>query len=193
MDLREVPAYSCGKCGAVYTQRRSAAECCVCSKCQRPMRARGLCADCRAQQRLDVCAKRLAAATPVATTEHMLYSDDLAESTTQGGYFNDVEHLLDYCVGHDIVPPREVFCTVPQALRLSLGGALTAACEDIGLDDYDRLVGVAELDAAVTAFNVANAAIRTYVPDYTHKYVIPEQERQSAIAQLQTDPEEESD
>jgi 8-oxo-dGTP diphosphatase len=112
----EPAAWVCGKCKAIYGDRAEAVHCCNPSKC-RECRAESVdsdlswerCAACeakRAARRRQSKRRALEAwralpnRAPISTHEGMISDADYSEGEDGdgGGYFQDLEHLIDHCV-----------------------------------------------------------------------------------------------
>lgn len=170
--------WACGACRAVTTAGDRAERCCLCRECGSPLGTEGVGLGrshdaCLRRRREAADAKRLAEAELVpGWPGWVVYAGDR--------YFPTVEDLVEHleCRGVPVAdwPERVHACVeVPFA-----GLDAEDLVEDVTDGAYegmaDDLHGVAELTAAVEAFNAANKHLVSYEPDYTRAVPVPRPE-----------------
>jgi hypothetical protein len=89
------------------------------------------------------------------------------------GFFSDVHELSEHLDFHEGDQPLFAFCCTSRALHLDLEAILQDAMAELYEDCADAMSGLEELEAAVGAFNAANASVLTCYPDHKRKVAIP--------------------
>ncbi len=182
-DGRSAGVWYCEKCKYVKRTQAEADECCkqwVCGKCGKESgQFRTICDECwRAEHRRKEDAT-LAAATLLPDYDGWVWSHEV--SGYQDGYFPSAQDLAEHCQenpGDDededkpYIPEFAHTCNT-RTFSLDLSSAIESMCEE-GYDEMEEhLSGVEELQIAVDAFNVLNAAALTvYEADMKHKVAI---------------------
>lgn len=140
--------FLCSACGTAFKTKDCAEKCCVCTYCGLPCPGENYHSPCYSAYR----DKR---------EGEILDKAELVEWDGCPIYYNehvycDLAELIEELEGDDLEVPEFICATKAQPFFLNIDHALESACEDAFEDIADHLEGVAELRAAVAAFNERN-------------------------------------
>lgn len=162
--------FYCSECRVVFPDQLQAENChgerlCACGK-KIEMRYHKSCSDCEYKQdRERLAAKELERFEKAKKITPAEYTGEWVFDADQ--YYASIEEALDrYLEGQE---PEYVWACQNAGLpRASSDGIIEHLLDNAWEDaDASDLNGVDELNAAIEAFNKANASIAVYLPDYT--------------------------
>lgn len=165
-DGTKVAAWCC-ECGCVWLNEGASGRCCKCNDCGgklKPGRT-GTCEACWKTWSANRETEQLATAEVVEYDGGAIYSGDQ--------YYKTMEDFLDELDGD---PPEFVFACTTDHYRLDAGDIIDNMMENVSVEDIDHhdLNGLPEFQAAVAAFNLANATSPEYwEQDSKRKVAVP--------------------
>jgi hypothetical protein len=175
-DGTETGVFYCSECRTVFASKEQADIChgeriCACGATIKS-RYQSQCDECWRKDSQEKEATKERERFEKATK--IPYAEYKGEMVMDGDdYFNDLEEVLDrYLDGQE---PEYVWaCEDVGCPKANIDNIVENMLENMWEDaDINDLNGVAELEAAVEAFNKANESIRVYIPDYTTAILIP--------------------
>jgi hypothetical protein len=168
----------CGACGRLSTDFGISEKCCTCHGCGQPREHPRtgdtfICGPCERKRRADREAAAMEKAVLAPGYAGPVFYEGLTGSYGDG-CFSDVEELAERLGDGDSELPEFAFCckALPYC-RLNLEQIVESACEETEVDEAPDLVGIEELQAAVDAFNTANARQIVWVEDRSRKVAMP--------------------
>lgn len=165
--------YYCGKCRNVAASQHLAEQCCqnyLCSKCGKDVGSRSwlVCDSCRAASEVDKERERFEKAEKLTAWGGLVYLD----GTGRDGFSESISDFWDnWESDHDESDekPKYVWaCKANHFVRADLSD-ITEPIDGAAYEDWDwqTLNGLDDLKAALDKFNEANAAVCSYLPDYS--------------------------
>lgn len=177
-DGRPAKVWACGKCKHVKKTEEEAKLCCEpwsCTKCGlRCDQYRTMCDGCQRIEAGIRRARRMEAAVEVTDYDGWVFCEEI--DGYNNGYWPSLEEFVDYVHDEfeDVGIPEFVYCCTPEAKEICIVDVVQTLLCDI--DDemadnfFDSLEGMAELEAAVEKWNLANKTRLTlYEADYKRK------------------------
>ena len=180
----------CGECKSVHNCEAMATCCCDprCQECNEPCgRGWTLCDKCRAKADDVKERERFDKAEKVTDYKGWVFLEDYGYN---GGFFESVEELLDFCTDKDEtgvshrVPEYCWACNANHFVKID-SGDITERIADNAYEDWDPddLAGLPELHAALKAFEDANKDVVAYFPDYKKAVLLAAVTKTEALKQ----------
>lgn len=176
-DGTSAGVFYCGGCRVTYRTQTEAEECCTmrtCSVCKCVIdRYRIMCDACIAFHRAAKESERFAKSDKLTEWSGWVMVDGYG---SQDGYFDSVEALIEWCDDEEVNRPKYAWtCKEIHFVNVNADSIyddiMDAAYEDFDADD---LGGTVELEAAIEAFNIENAGLVSYTPNYALAVLIPD-------------------
>lgn len=167
----------CTSCGAPARGRTNmdiSQRCCTCWECGGPLTAEErkhpghYHAACDRLRRGTIKLARMEKATLVENYDGPVYCEGVPGGSYGDGYFSDVDELED-CLEEGCGVEFAYCCTSSRVVAINLDTILENATEDAFEDAIDHIKGRGTLEAAVEAFNEANADVLSWNVDYSRK------------------------
>ena len=166
----------CGKCRIVQKTKEDAERHCTCHTCgayqDRRNGIRTECRECSNKRLRERTANRIETAAEVTDYTGLLFVD-IDGWGGEDDYYTDMEALLDHYDDNEVDTPEWAFCCAEKPLHLDADRVIEWATDDHHESVADDLRGVAELTAAIEAFNKANEGVVSWYVDYKRKVRVP--------------------
>lgn len=176
MNVIEIVAYKCSKCGAAYQSRKHAEKCCmpkICEDCGCEIPHNSyyvVCDSCRSKREAVKEKERFNKA------KHYTF-EDAPESSyqcmysevygTNEGYFFDLDELEEYCQENDIEIPEYVWGTKLTKISMDADSIIESACEELHEDAEDQIDDREELQEILDKWCEKQSGTDTYYVDYS--------------------------
>jgi hypothetical protein len=166
----------CEKCRVVHRAKAHADSCCAVKLCEcgAVVAAHSMkCEACWDKEVRNRAAERFHKAAKLATWDGPVWAEGCGDND---GFFGSMDEFMEWMDDRDAdesTPAYVWTCDKKPVVQLDSADIIERATED-AYEDFDSglLFGLAELDAALKAFNELNKGFVNWIPNYTRAVVI---------------------
>lgn len=188
MNVEEVIAYKCSKCGRTYTDKSVAEKCCSpkhCTKCGTVLPEKSyyytLCKKCLEEKEKNQEKLRFEKATKVVPETCPDGYMDMIFCEGYGcdeGYFHEIEDLIDYCETANVEIPKYVWGTTSRIIHIDADDIIENACQELHEDACDWIDRESrnELQKFLDDWCLEQTGTLTYEVDYTYAILLNDDE-----------------